>query len=56
MSAVAIAQCCLPFGLYRKKLAANCARVIANYAQHAETAQILAFQGLRALLIYYNQA
>jgi hypothetical protein len=27
-----VAQCCLPFTIYRKKLAANCARISMKYS------------------------
>lgn len=38
LSGIAVAQCCLPYGLYRKKLAANCARVVASYSRIEEAA------------------
>ena len=56
VSGVAVAQCCIPYGLYRKKLAANCAKVCSSYSHMSESAQILAFQVIRALLIFFNQA
>lgn len=38
-----VAQVCLPYGLYRKKLAANCTKVCVEYSKMQETTQILAF-------------
>jgi hypothetical protein len=54
VSGTAVAQCCLPYGLYRKKLIANCARVCVVYSKMQETSQILAFQALRATLVLYT--
>jgi hypothetical protein len=56
VSGPAVAQCCLPYGLYRKKLAANCARICAQFAHMQESAQILAFQVVRTLLLFFTQA
>jgi hypothetical protein len=54
VSGVAVAQCCLPYGLYRKKLAANCAKICASYSNMEEGSQVLALQSVRALLILYT--
>ena len=31
-----VAQCCMPFGLYKKKLAGSCARIVAQYSKMQE--------------------
>lgn len=56
VSGAAVSQCCLPYGLYRKKLAANCARICVMYSRMEETSQILAFQIVRSLLLYFSQS
>lgn len=56
VSGVAIAMVSLPYGLYRKKLASNYAKICVSYSHMEETSQVLAFQGLRALILFYNQS
>ena len=38
VSGQAVAQICLPYGLYRKKLAANCTKIAVEYSKMKETA------------------
>jgi len=48
-----VAQCCLPFSIYRRKLALNCAKAIAAYSKMDKQGggQALALQTLKYLLI-----
>jgi hypothetical protein len=55
VSGTAVAQCCLPYGLYRKKLAGNCAKICAQYSKMSESAQMLSLQIVRALLMWFMQ-
>jgi hypothetical protein len=54
VNALSVVQCCLPFGVYKKKLSASLAKITAQYSQMDESTQILAFQSLRALIIWNN--
>ncbi len=49
-----VAQVCLPYGLYRKKLASNCTKICVEYSKMQETTQILAFQALRSVVVLYT--
>eukprot|EP00347_Sterkiella_histriomuscorum_P015725 403355916 len=49
-----VAQVILPFGIYKKKLSSSLARIIAAYSTTEEQAQILAYQTLRALIVWNN--
>jgi len=51
-----VAKCCLPFSIYRKKLAWNCAKVIAMYAHMDANAQPLALQTLKNLVQWDMQS
>jgi len=54
VSGIAVAQICLPYGLYRKKLAANCGKICAQYSKMDEASLVLSFQTLRALIVLYT--
>jgi len=56
LAGTAVAMVCLPYGLYRKKLAANLSRVCVLYSKMDEANQVLAFQALRSLLMFYTQS
>lgn len=47
-----IARCCIPFKVYTKKLANNCAKVCVLYSQVKENSIILAFNTLRSLIMW----
>ena len=49
-------RCCLPFKVYTKKLANNCARVSVLYGQVDQSAIILAFSTLRSLIMWSQDA
>lgn len=55
VSGAAVAQCCLPYGLYRKKLAANCVKICGQYSKMSEGAQVLSLQIVRSLLMWFMQ-
>jgi len=45
-------KCCLPFKVYTKKLANNCAKVAVLYSQVNSKAIILAFNTVRSLVLW----
>ena len=45
-------KCCLPFRVYAKKLANNCAKIAVLYSQVEGSAIILAFSTLRSLIMW----
>ena len=49
-------KCCLPFRVYTKKLANNCAKVAVLYSQVQPNAIILAFNTLRSLVMWTQDA
>lgn len=51
-----MAKCCLPFKVYTKKLANNCAKVTVLYSQVQPNAIILGFNTLRSLVMWAQDA
>lgn len=47
-----VVKCCLPFGIYCKKLITSSSRVCVMYHQMSETSQLLGFNMLRHLLVW----
>lgn len=45
-------KCCLPFRVYAKKLANNCAKIAVLYSQAEGQTIILAFNTLRSLIMW----
>ena len=51
-----VTRCCLPFKVYAKKLANNSAKVTVLYSQVEQNAIILAFNTLRSLIMWAQDA
>ena len=49
-------KCCLPFRVYTKKLANNCARIAVLYSQVESKAIMLAFNTVRSLIMWAQDA
>ena len=49
-------RCCLPFKVYTKKLANSCAKITVLYSQVQQDAIILAFNALRSLIMWSQDA
>ena len=49
-------KCCLPFRVYTKKLANNCAKISVLYGQVELNAILLSFNTLRSLIMWAQDA